>query len=363
MTRKITFQQLAAELSQATSSDSTTASEFIKELFDTIASALAKGESVTVKGIGTFINGIGNDITWIPDETLASEVNEPFAFFEAVELGEGVTEETLEEAPLSAGEQSQSTAEISETVSGDKSSLDESSPEIGTEFPTEMPPIPGNGTAATAIDQTEKSATTQPIGDVENEPEPPVIKAEPENIPAESVTQEYEEEIDNEPQKKCRLLPCITFIAGLVIGLVGGYFGAIYAGEHLRESVKPVEEQPEARPAGESAAILPDSIEAVSQADTLQAEPAETEKTYLAIDTVRPNRFLTTMSRKYYGDYRFWVYIFEENRSTISDPDHLNPGTPVIIPLPEKYGIDASDKESVARAERKSAEIQGGKVK
>lgn len=369
MTRKITFQQLAAELSQATSSDSTTASDFIKELFDTVASTLANGESVTVKGIGTFINGIGNDITWVPDETLASEVNEPFAFFEAVELGDGVTEKTLEEVPQSAGGPSHPATEFSETVDSDESNLDEDSPEGDHEFPVEMPPIPENNAADTAIAQTEESVKTPPIANDENKPEPPAIKMEPESIPAESVTQEYEEaEIGEEPRRRCRLLPCITFIAGLILGLVGGYFGAIYAGDHFRESAKTVDEHPEAQLAEDTAAILPDSIkiEAVSQADTLQTEhdeQAEAAKTYLAIDTVRPHRFLTTMSRKYYGDYRFWVYIFEENRSVISDPNHLNPGTPVIIPLPEKYGIDASDKESVAKAERKSAEIQGEKVK
>ena len=100
MNRKITFPQLAGEMAQLTSGSSSTAESFIKHLFDLIAEKLAKGESVTIKGIGTFSPADDPDypVTWIPDKELAEAVNEPFAFFEAVPLGEGVTEDTLEEA-------------------------------------------------------------------------------------------------------------------------------------------------------------------------------------------------------------------------------------------------------------------------
>ena len=59
------------------------------------------------------------------------------------------------------------------------------------------------------------------------------------------------------------------------------------------------------------------------------------------------------MSRKYYGDYRFWVYIYLENSDIISDPNRIKPGTVVVIPPAEKYGIDPTDHESVADANEK----------
>ena len=54
MNRKITFPQLAEAMAQLTSGSPSTAESFIKHLFDLVAETLAKGESVTIKGIGTF---------------------------------------------------------------------------------------------------------------------------------------------------------------------------------------------------------------------------------------------------------------------------------------------------------------------
>lgn len=97
MNRKITFPQLAEAMAQLTSGSPSTAESFIKHLFDLVAETLAKGESVTIKGIGTFTpqDNPESPVAWSPDKELADTVNEPFAFFEAVPLGDGVTEDTL----------------------------------------------------------------------------------------------------------------------------------------------------------------------------------------------------------------------------------------------------------------------------
>lgn len=76
-------------------------------------------------------------------------------------------------------------------------------------------------------------------------------------------------------------------------------------------------------------------------------------------DTVTRSRYLTTMSREYYGDFRFWVYIYEENKSKIKDPNAIAPGTAVVIPPAEKYGIDKDSKESIDRARAKAVAILG----
>ena len=67
---------------------------------------------------------------------------------------------------------------------------------------------------------------------------------------------------------------------------------------------------------------------------------------------------LTTLSEKYYGSPWFWVYIYEENvkRGIINDPNRIRPGTRVVIPLAEKYGIDANDKAALRKAQIKSME-------
>ena len=76
-------------------------------------------------------------------------------------------------------------------------------------------------------------------------------------------------------------------------------------------------------------------------------------------DTVTRSRYLTTMSREYYGDFRFWVYIYEENKSKIKDPNAIAPGTAVVIPPAEKYGLDKDSKESIDRARAKAVAILG----
>ena len=63
------------------------------------------------------------------------------------------------------------------------------------------------------------------------------------------------------------------------------------------------------------------------------------------------------MARRHYGKKIFWVYIYEENKNIIDDPDHIAPNTVVVIPPAEKYGIKAGDKESEADAMRRAQAI------
>ena len=92
----------------------------------------------------------------------------------------------------------------------------------------------------------------------------------------------------------------------------------------------------------------------IPEADTVVAEVAEPA---VITDTVTTQIVLSTLSDKYYGSPWFWVYIYEENKSFISDPDNVPPGTAVVIPPAEKYGIDANDPASLKKAQRRSWEI------
>ncbi len=89
--------------------------------------------------------------------------------------------------------------------------------------------------------------------------------------------------------------------------------------------------------------------------DTVAAAPAPAA--IVVTDTIQANRFLTTMARRHYGNYEFWVYIYEENADKLGHPDKLTPGTVVTIPPKEKYGIDADNPQSVKLARHKSVEI------
>ena len=88
------------------------------------------------------------------------------------------------------------------------------------------------------------------------------------------------------------------------------------------------------------------------------AEPKAAEPVY---DTVTERQFLTKIAAKHYGNADFWVYIYEENRSIIKNPNTIAPGTKVVIPPASKYGIDNNNPESLRAARKKIQEIENKK--
>ena len=91
-------------------------------------------------------------------------------------------------------------------------------------------------------------------------------------------------------------------------------------------------------------------------------KPAETAKApAIVTDTVGGRRYLSVIARQHYGKDIFWVYIYEENKDRISNPNNVPEGLVVVIPPAEKYNIDPASKESVHAAERKANEIMQGR--
>lgn len=75
------------------------------------------------------------------------------------------------------------------------------------------------------------------------------------------------------------------------------------------------------------------------------------------IETIRSGVFLTTLSRKYFGHKAFWVYIYEENKGVIKNPNQVPIGTRVVIPDAAKYHIDAKNSRSVDEAKALAVKI------
>ncbi|MBQ1746314.1 MAG: HU family DNA-binding protein, partial [Muribaculaceae bacterium] len=116
MNSKITLVELARLMAESTSTTSRMCELFLRELFTTVSQALINGESVKIKGIGTFkvtpvkprksvnvttgdpmeIKGY-NKVTFTPDKKLAEAVNQPFAQFETVFINDAVSDEKLAE--------------------------------------------------------------------------------------------------------------------------------------------------------------------------------------------------------------------------------------------------------------------------
>ncbi len=89
---------------------------------------------------------------------------------------------------------------------------------------------------------------------------------------------------------------------------------------------------------------------------TTAEKPAATAQRQVT-DVVTSQIVLTTLAEKHYGSQWFWVYIYEENKNIISNPNNIRPGTRVVIPPPEKYGINVKDPKSLKKAQRRSWEL------
>lgn len=61
---------------------------------------------------------------------------------------------------------------------------------------------------------------------------------------------------------------------------------------------------------------------------------------------------LTVIALQEYGHKAFWVYIYEENRNLISNPNLVPAGTKLKIPPAKKYGIDKNNPASIDKAKK-----------
>lgn len=116
MDEKITFSQLCNMVALRSKMSRTTTEDFLRELFSMVSQSLAEGDSVKLKGIGTFkVQKVGvrksvdvttgkeiiipehSKITYTPSKELAIAVNSPFEAFEAVEISDELSDEEMDE--------------------------------------------------------------------------------------------------------------------------------------------------------------------------------------------------------------------------------------------------------------------------
>ena len=74
-------------------------------------------------------------------------------------------------------------------------------------------------------------------------------------------------------------------------------------------------------------------------------------------EIMKPGIFLTTLSLKHFGHKTFWVYIYQENKANIANPNSVPVGTKLIIPEKSKYNIDSNSRESVEKAKALATKI------
>lgn len=384
MNTKITFVELVDMIAASTSTTKRVCELFVKELFATVSQALIDGETVKIKGIGTFKvtpvkprKGVDvntgepiqieshNKLTFTPDKSLAEAINQPFAQFETVTLDDDVTDEKL----AAIDEEHPSVMPETPLDANDISSLADEFPEFHEPLPTSEPdeffvpepigsPKPIQEEKPEPEPVPEPKPVPEPIPEPEPEPEPelepePAKPVEPEPTkPAEKEPEPEDkfyrpeprnaytptqEQIDSASAKSKLKRWLWILLAALALGVLGWL---IFGGNGSQKA---------------------ESSQEAAPVDSDAAATVAKESSSVITDTVTAKIVLSTLSDRYYDSPWFWVYIYEENKNIISDPNNVKPGTIVVIPPAEKYGIDANDPASLKKAQRLSWEILKGK--
>lgn len=398
MNTKVTFPELVDAVSNATNTPKRLSEIFLKELFSLVGERLVAGENVKIKNLGTFklilvearksVNvNTGeeieipshNKISFVPDKDLAEAINQPFSGFETVILSDGIPDEELDR--LASTGEIVMPSETLENIAGVTDSVTDKTMTGNTNesvYPNiESPENSIGGAVDDDAANIEKAYVTDIPEDTDNYREDNVKGREDAPVqPGEEIKgklpDESENEIpidawpvisepDTEPEEPVDLRNSFKrgFLWGFFIALVvslGTFIGvSIVVGFPLSYHGSDLIQEKTDTIKNESTVIE----------HTLVPDETKRDSTYninkpvikVRRDTVSRTRFLTTMAREYYGNYNFWVYIYEENRNIIDNPDLIKPGTIIIIPPPDKYGINKDDPQSLEAAKQKAFEI------
>ena len=358
--RVLVLQDIVKALSHETDTSEALCQSFVKELFAIVAERLMDGESVTLKGVGRFdVNG--GEVRFVADPDTAAAINSAFDCFEAIELADDFDgdEPVAEDVTPDAAEEETATT-VDETA-GTEDVADEN-PDDGAE--PEEKESQTDGLEESEADSEEEKEEDTAETDADDETVAEETAEEETEETAEEAEETVEEEYDDEPQPKrggCR------FAWGFLAGFVTAAVVAAVAWFCLFGVVKKPSSQPAviADDTAKVAAADSDSTAAVEkpqeQSEEKTAEPEKESKKAEQTFKVTNTAYLSNISRKFYGHYAFWVYIYLDNKDIITDPDNLPVGAELRIPAPEKYGIDKNNPESIRRAEIKALEIKNGK--
>lgn len=355
MKNKVTLPELIAKVATATSTTKRMSELFLRELFATITHALENGENVSIKDVGQFKisdSGDSHDIIFKPSKRLAEVLNQPFDAFVPIELDDDVDDEMLS---MLSGD---ATIEASSSESIDMPGEPEPAKLMPPPFTTQSTGVTDEGNCDDA-DAAEGPVAEPALQEQEQEHLPSAVVASPENagtgseaptarvvqpatggttIDSSLATDDRSHNSDEASANASKM----QFYKGIATGAIGMLLIGLVAWFIMR----PSQIADEVAPATDTTSTI--------NTDSVAAEP---EPVKLVTDTTSATMYLSRIAKKHYGRAEFWVYIYEENKSLIKDPNNIPPGTIVVIPPAEKYGIDANNTESVEAAKRNSFEL------
>lgn len=365
MNNILTLNDLANIIASKNGIDKNEAIKLINEYIDSLkATLIGEHTSVKLPNLGEF-NIIDYTLSFSPDDSLAECINEPFNFFEPVSY-----DPTLQQLEKSKPNNTSNIETNNDDLISPKVLQDSPITEVifdsnQTDSMIDKPSLGKND--SNQFENEEKNI--QPADeaalkhDRHNEDEQNNIEINP-------TENNYENDYPHNVQG---FNPVLAFFIGLISGMIivciAVYFlyPPLYHDEY--ENLPIVEIDTDGPTLIENVQHYEsngnkdntDISNLAKTADTVNTPQALTLSTSsvepIVTDTVTTKYFLASMSRRYYGRMEFWVYIYLENKDIISDPDHISPGTVVVIPSRSKYDIDPNDQKSIAKAQRTINEV------
>ena len=384
MNEKISFPDLVGLLSSKMNITKKEAETFLKEFFTVSTEVITSGEELRINGLGLFkpiwVEARGSinvqtgepveipghyKLSFIPDKVLREAVNAPFSSFSVEVLNDHVPIEDMTAVP------SQDIDENNDICNTENVELQDSK-EIREKEEEDEPIEPAHEyiqeDKSADEESSESTVSSQEIEKFQEE----IIQPESETKVEEKEEDCYEDYLRKSASRKSFWWGVLSAFGIIIICLAGGIFFmgndspyVVKIGEYTlslgKQSIdsRPMNNNPEL-------VVLPENKETLSEMEkdsvlkdsVISVSPLAAPEVKPVIETIRSGIFLTTLARKYFGHKAFWVYIYEENKDVIKNPNQVPIGTRLTIPSASKYNIDANNRASVEKAKALAAKIQ-----
>ena len=384
MNEKISFPDLVGLLSSKMNITKKEAETFLKEFFSVSTEVITSGEELRINGLGLFkpiwVEARGSinvqtgepveipghyKLSFIPDKVLREAVNAPFSSFSVEVLNDHVPIEDMTAVP------SQDIDENNDICNTENVELQDSK-EIREKEEEDEPIEPAHEyiqeDKSADEESSESTVSSQEIEKFQEE----IIQPESETKVEEKEEDCYEDYLRKSASRKSFWWGVLSAFGIIIICLAGGIFFmgndspyVVKIGEYTlslgKQSIdsRPMNNNPES-------VVLPENKDTLSEMEkdsvlkdsVISVSPLAAPEVKPVIETIRSGVFLTTLARKYFGHKAFWVYIYEENKDVIKNPNQVPIGTRLTIPSASKYDIDANNRTSVENAKALAAKIQ-----
>ena len=366
------FRDVVAMISTLTAKDAATCESFLSEFFSFLSEQLDKGETVQIKHFGTFSVTKDGIVVFAADKEVADALNAAFECFEPVEIKDGLSDRDLEVTGAHGKLQPPPVPEAD-----CKADDDSVTAKIESEASQESVPYSVEGDVSATLSSEEKDITDN-SSFAESSSDKPLEIASDGGECKISGQNELDEEVPDDDAGEPIQVRHSRFWLGyafgvataVVVGLIAYFLPRVINFNEAEQEQRLVELQDSINQA--RARLL--QVDIQEQAQDSLPEPSLRKsqssdyvpnnadkgegKSELAKYKVTSSTHLSSLARKYYGHYSFWVYIYMENKSKIKNPDNLPVGVTLIIPLPQKYGINSHDPESIRKAKALEKEIK-----